>query len=336
MKRKTKLIIAIIIILAISLILYLKFYNRTRFNDSYVNGNLSGNLYNEGLFCENGGTIFFSNADDGGRLYSMDSSGTKLKKLSDDNVKYINADSNYVYYVRSNSGNNDKYAVFSFDKNSLCRISRDGGKITILDPDPCIYASLIGNYIYYLHYDSTDASTELYKVKIDGSEKEKLMGGYAFTCNSNGQYFYYNSPDDGKLYQFDTKTDTSSLYYDCSCYKPIVTENNDIYYMDVSHDNAIVHTSLNSSTPVTLTEGNIELYSVYGSYIYYQRSGDDPALCVIKNDGTGFKEIAKGEYSNISITSYNIYFKDFFNGTFYSTPTSDPGELTTFSPRIVK
>ena len=69
MKRKTKLIIAIIIILAISLILYLKFYNRTRFNDSYVNGNLSGNLYNEGLFCENGGTIFFSNADGGGRLY---------------------------------------------------------------------------------------------------------------------------------------------------------------------------------------------------------------------------------------------------------------------------
>ena len=106
----------------------------------------------------------------------MDSSGTKLKKLSDDNVKYINADSNYVYYVRSNSGNNDKYAVFSFDKNSLCRISRDGGKITILDPDPCIYASLIGNYIYYLHYDSTDASTTLYKVKIDGSAKEKLMG----------------------------------------------------------------------------------------------------------------------------------------------------------------
>ena len=118
MKRKTKLIIAIII-LAISLILYLKFYNRTRFNDSYVNGNLSGNLYNEGLFCENGGTIFFSNADDGGRLYSMDSSGTKLKKLSDDNVKYINADSNYVYYVRSNSGNNDKYAVFSFDNLSI-------------------------------------------------------------------------------------------------------------------------------------------------------------------------------------------------------------------------
>lgn len=130
---------------------------------------------------------------------------------------------------------------FLLTKTACCRISRDGGKITILDPDPCIYASLIGNYIYYLHYDSTDASTELYKVKIDGSEKEKLMGGYAFTCNSNGQYFYYNSPDDGKLYQFDTKTDTSSLYYDCSCYKPIVTENNDIYYMDVSQDNAIVH-----------------------------------------------------------------------------------------------
>ena len=57
---------------------------KTQMNKGYVNGNTAGNLYNGGLFCESDGTIFFSNPSDGGKLYSMDSNGQNLKKLSND------------------------------------------------------------------------------------------------------------------------------------------------------------------------------------------------------------------------------------------------------------
>ena len=43
-----------------------------------------------GLFCESDGVIYFSNPYDEGMLYSMSSDMEKVKKLSDDNVSYLN------------------------------------------------------------------------------------------------------------------------------------------------------------------------------------------------------------------------------------------------------
>lgn len=333
MKKSLKIIIPVVLIIAIaicSVVTYLG--SKVKFNTNYVNGNTSGNLYNAGLFCESNGEIFFSNPDDNGRLYSMDMSGNNLKKLSDDTAMYINADSNYVYYVRNNDSHNlTEFSFFTYARNSLCRIQRNGKNAVVLDDDPCIYASLVGNYIYYLHYDDKTATT-LYKIKIDGTERKKLTDKYQFTCNTQGQYFYYNSTYDGKLYRFDTATDTPSLFYDCNCYKPIVIDDSNAYYMDVDNDNAIVHVNISSPNPTTLTEGNIEHYNVYGSYIFYQRGGDTPALCMIKNDGSDYKEIASGEYCNICVTSKYIYFTEFYTDVTFYTLTSNPGDLNAFAP----
>ena len=74
----------------------------TKMNQGYVNGNTAGNLYNGGLFCEYNGVIYFANPSDGGKLYSMDSNGNNLKKLTNDNATYINVDDNYIYYLINN------------------------------------------------------------------------------------------------------------------------------------------------------------------------------------------------------------------------------------------
>ena len=148
--KKSKLILLIFVIILIlgGIALFTNLKDRTIYNKSYVNGNSAGNLYNAGLFCEDRGTVFFANPDDNYRLYSMDSNGDHLKKLCDDTVMYINADEHYIYYVRNNDRNSASFAFFTFDNNSLCRITRDGKQLKILDPDPCIYATLIGNYVY--------------------------------------------------------------------------------------------------------------------------------------------------------------------------------------------
>lgn len=330
--NKKSIIITLLILIAITGLTGLyKFTHRIKYNESYVNGNSAGNLYNAGLFCENNGTIFFANPDDKNRLYSMNSTGGDLKKLCNDTAMYINADDNYVYYVRDNNTNGQDYSFFSFNRNSLCRISRKGGQATLLDPDPCIYATLIGNYIYYLHYDSETATT-LYKVGIDGKDRKQVNKSYLFTCSAIDKYFYFNSPENGQLYRFDTSTDQQTAVYACNCYKPIVLNDNNVYYLDVSQKNALVHTNIQSDNPVTLSNDFIELYNVYGSYIYYQRGGENPALCMIKNDGTGFKELASGEFSNINVTSSNIYFSNFKTGETLYTSTTNPGAINHFSP----
>jgi len=201
----------------------------------------------------------------------------------------------------------------------------------VLDPDPCIYASLIGNYIYYLHYD-TQTATSLYRIRIDGEEKKKIKSHYLFTCNTSDRYFYYNNPKNGQLYRYDTASQSEALFYDCNCYKPVVLDDTNVYYMDVNRDNAIVHVNINNPNPVVLTEANIEHYNVYGSLIFYQRGGDNPALCVVKNDGTGFKELAKGEFCNINVTSQYVYFTDFVSNKEYCTSTQNPDTIKALQP----
>ena len=113
----------------------------------------------------------------------------------------------------------------------------------------------------------------------------------------------------GCLYQYDSVSDEMTKIYDCNCYKPIVSGTDNVYYLDVNQNNALVHTNISADKPRTLTTDSIDLYNVYGSYIYYQRySEDHPALCMIKNDGSDFKELAQGNYSNINVTSNRIYF----------------------------
>jgi hypothetical protein len=310
--------------------------SQVQYNDTYVNGNTAGNLYNAGLFCESNGTVFFANPDDDYRLYSMDLDGSNLKKLCNDTVMYINADSHYLYYVRNNEKGTTSFGFFTFNNNSLCRMDRDGSNVIVLDQDPCIYATLIGNYVYYLHYD-TETATTLYKVGIDGEDKKQVYSPYLFTCSTLGQYFYSSgSGSDSALYQYDTSNDQMSKIYDCTCYKPIVLSTDNVYYMDVDQDYALVHTNIQADNPVKLTSDSVDLYNVYGSYIYYQRySETDPALCMIKNDGSEYRIIARGNYSAINVTSYYIYVTDFETKQVYFTSTSNPGSLQEFHPGVI-
>lgn len=322
--KKAKAVLIIVIIFAALAGVFANQYFRTRtlYNKENVIGNTGGNLYNSGLFCEQDGVIYFSNHDDNDALYSMDIYGQNLKKISKDTAKYINVDENYVYYVRCNNDSNTDFTFFSYNNNSLCRVPKNGGKVKILDPDPCSYALLVNNSIYYLHYDTKDATT-LYKIGIDGKKKKKLTSGYIFPCSAYGTSFYYHEPDNGNLYEFDTLTDTTKVLYAGHCYKPIVDSNN-AYFLDVDNKNRLSRLNLNSNTPAAITNENVELFNVSGSYVYYQRGGSNPALCMIKTDGSDYREIATGEYSDINVTSTYVYFKDFRTGDMYYTNALTP------------
>lgn len=344
MKKAWPIIILLVIFFSfLGIAIARKLGDKTIYNTGYVNGNTAGNLYNAGLFCESNGTVFFSNPDDNGRLYAMDPSGSNLEKLSNDTVMYLNADNNYVYYVRDNTNGGStsadgkpSFPYFSYNNNSLCRIDRDGKNCKILDEDPCIYATLIGNYIYYLHYDE-DTATTLYKVKIDGTDRKMVSKNYMFTCSTDGQYFYTNGmQNDGNIYRFDTTNDTITSVYTCSSYKPIVMDGSNAYYLDVKKNNALVHLNLSVGTPTYLTTDSIDLYNVYGSTIFYQNySGKNSALCMVRSDGSDKMVIAQGNFSCINVTSYYAYFTDYKTGQIYYTSTSNPGALLPFHPGIL-
>jgi len=193
MKKIISIILAVLCVIGIGgIALYTNSINKDYYNDGYVNGNTAGNLYNSGLFCEYEGIVYFANPNDGNQLYQMNADGTGIKKLSDDSAAFINVDENYVYYTRTGDNSESDFSFLHVNTHSLCKLRRDGkGEIKVLDTAPCMYASLVGNYIYYIHYNSTEAST-LYRIKNDGEEKEQIFPQPYFTCSTAKQYIYYN------------------------------------------------------------------------------------------------------------------------------------------------
>lgn len=336
-KKRIRLIIAIVVlVIIVGVIIFLYNTFRMRFNDTYVNGNSAGNLYNSGTFCESGDTIFFANPDDGNKLYSMKTDGTKLKKMCDDSITFINADEHYVYYTRADSGANEEFSFLHFNTHSLCRIRRDGfGEAATLDNRPCLFASLSGNYLYYLPYDTTDATT-LYKVKIDGTNMKKVSQYPYFTCSTNGQYIFYNGlKGDHNIYRFDTTRDTQSVLYKDNCWMPIVTDDESTaYFMDCSSDYNLAKVDLTNGTKQILCDYRVDFYNICGNYIYFQTSIEDPALYRMKTDGTECELVKAGTHHDINVTSTYVYFTDYYSETVYRVPTGATSPIEPFHPGV--
>lgn len=334
MKKKWPLIILLLLALAAAGFgVYHHYASKTRFNNAYVNGNTPGNLYNAGLFCESGGTVFFSNPSDGNRLYSMNADGSGLRKLSDDMVSFLNADANYVYYVRNNTREGVPFSFLNINTDSLCRIDRDGGKVLILDPEPCMYASLIGNYVYYLRYDKADA-TSLYKVKIDGSGMEQVSKNPYFTCSAEGQYLYYNGLEqDHDIKQLDTSMDSESTIFYGNCWMPVVKDAGTAWYMDVDSDYRLAFADFSSGSKTLLTKERVDCYNISPGYIYYQRN-KSPALCRMKADGAGFEVIEEGIFTDLNLCGDYLYFRDFKTGIMYRAQDAPGSSVELFNPGI--
>ena len=96
------------------------------------------------------GTIYFANPSNSSKLYSMNSDGSDLTKISDDVATFINADDNYIYYVRNNPVFTEPFSFLTINTDSLCRLNHDKHKKSILlDSSASLYASLVGNKIYF-------------------------------------------------------------------------------------------------------------------------------------------------------------------------------------------
>lgn len=336
MKKFLKIIIPICIICGIAAAIFYYYHsNKTRFNTSYVNGNTAGNLYNSGLFAESAdGTIYFSNFADHHYLYAMDNDGGNIRKLLEEQVEYINADDNYVYYVRNSHGQSGPTSFLQVNTNSLCRYSIRTKKVLILDEAPCTYVSLIGNYIYYIHYD-TETASSLYRIKIDGTEKQQIDANPYFTCSTNQQYLYYNGLDsDHNIYQMDTSLLSVNQIMVGNYWMPDI-KNDTGYYIDVDDNYALYRVNASDGTKTKLTNQKVESYNVFGNYIYFTGTSSDGVngLFCVQTDGTNEQLIRQGDFTNINIAGNYAYFTQYNDdNTIFRTLLGGNGEITTFAP----
>ncbi len=310
------------------------YLTRTIFNEGPAKGNTGSNLYNNGLFAASDNKLYFANPDDDFRLYVADSNGSNPKKLSDDIPCYINVDDHYIYYCRSSGSDTSQFSFLHVDTNSLCRMNKDGGKVTILDHDPDLYASLVGNYIYYIHYDKSDAST-LYRTGIDGKGTEQVDKTPLIAVCSDGTNLYYSGmTTDFSIYRMNGETMNRTQISPYNSYR-VVVDNSYAYYMDVMNGYALARTNLADQSTEILTTDRVDCFLVDGDTVIYQKnSKTEPALMrIVVGSENPPEKIADGNYHSLNSAYGMLYFMAYDNDfVIYRTTLTPGGVVGEFHP----
>lgn len=170
----------------------------------------------------------------------------------------------------------------------------------------------------------------MYRVKIDGKEKEQVKDQPYYTCSANGNYLYYNGlENDRHIYSMNAETKSSNRIFDGDCWMPIV-DGDTAYYMDCSNNYCLTKVNLNTKETTILTNERVDCFNVYGSTIYLLQK-QNPCLCRMQTDGSNSEVISEGIYTDINITSQFVYFRRLNeNDTVFYTPTTGAANINTF------
>ena len=123
------------------------------FSRGNITGNTTGNISNGGLAARQGEWIYYSNSDDGEKIYKIKTDGSEREKINDDYSGFINVVGDWIYY-----SNQD-------DAGKIYKIKTDGSGREKINDDYSWFINVVGDWIYCY----TSHGHKTYKIKTDGS-----------------------------------------------------------------------------------------------------------------------------------------------------------------------
>lgn len=332
-----KKVLIFLLLITVSAIAGITIYSseRTFLNEETEVGNTAGNIYNGGLFCEQDGKIYFSNDNDDGSLYVMNSDCTNIEKVHYDKAIYINVDENYIYYVRANNTReNSSGSILMFNNTGMYRINRNGKKLKLISSNPGSYLTLKGNDVYYQHYD-VNAGLFLYRNKTDGKLERLLLKEAVIPSAVIGNRLYYAGfNSDHNINYLDLESFTTGTYIEGNLAYPIFFGDY-IYYLDLSNNYSVNRMNLDGSDPVVLVEERCSAYNITnsGKYLYYQVDDrENSKICRLNLETMESEVLLEGNYKQIHVTEKYVFFKEFDNTYTFIVSADGSAELGTFNP----
>jgi hypothetical protein len=332
--RKVFILLVIITLLAfIGVFLYNR--GRTYFNEEEETGNTAGNIFNGGLFCEQDGKIYFSNHNDNGALYVMNSDCTNIKKVISDKAVNINADENYLYYLRaSDTKASIAGSLMQFNNSGLYRITHGGKNLKIISHKPGAYMTLQGNFLYYLSYD-VESGLCLFRKKIDNT-MEKLILDEAVIPSyiADNKLYYAGNKKDHSINALDLSSFVTGTRIEGNFACPIFREDY-IYYLDLDNNYSLNRMRLDGSERTVLIDKFCSTYNITnsGKYLYYQVDDEDNSGIGRLNLETMEHELLlEGYYKQIHVTDSYVFFKDYDDSRTYVLSADGSSRLGIFDP----
>ena len=332
MKRNTIIIVTVIAILAVlfGAASYLS-AERVPKNPASASGNLAGNLYNGGYFCEYEGEVFYSNASDNYHLYRIEKDGS-IKKENYTAVFSLNIYNGYLYYSK-NSTKAGNHAYLSGRPYGIYRINLKDSKVKCLTTTLCPYITLCGNDIVLQEYTNTNLYFSKIQIDKEGGMVRISDTGYPVACSEGGFVYYAEQNKNHNVYRYNPESNSTSLVYAGNCYQPVCI-GNILYFIDVEDGYRLKRALLPNGETQTISSEHCVNYNTDGDVIYFEVENSPSGafgLYRCNIDGSDLVQISDQACKNINITSSYTYFQYFANDfVWYRLPKQGEVQIEAF------
>lgn len=288
-----KVIAGIVILIAVLVIAYCSKGNEY--------GNSAGNSSNAGIAVQDGKWIYYVEVDENEPvgIYKVKTNGKNIQKVVDGYMYCLNIIDNKIYCLEYDEDN---------DQNNLIKIKTNGKGKEILarniDEAP---VTAVGKWVYYFKNDN------LYRVKLDGTDREKISSKDISYYQIDGEWIYYIYENNNSQYiarmELDgedseriAKLDISEEY---KSYEALYVKGGKIYYimsdMNDEYDTEYYLYKMNKKgekvEKICNLDKNIQEINMQEDIICYTvtESYDDYKIKSIKYNGTDKATIKKEE-----------------------------------------
>ena len=283
-------------------------------------GNTPGNINNRGIVTISDGWIYFLG------VYKVREDGkTDFTVINDDSRgpqgMYLNVVGDWMFYMSQENGH-----IFKVRTDG--DMERAPVTPTRLNNDKSSNVIVAGEWIYYTNEDD---GSKIYKIRVDGSGRQKVNGDESGYLNIVGDTIYYVNYGDsarkatGCIYKIDVNGNDRTKLCDESAHSVNVIGDL-IYYGNASKGHTFWQIRTDGSANQQLL-GDMQggSWNVVGDFVYYRSAATNgQKLCKIRLDGTGGQELSKEAANFINVVGDWVYYTagETFPGEIYKVSTN--------------
>ena len=328
------LAIFLILLIGAGILLYSYLTNKVYKSAAGTIGNTAGNLYNGGLFCENGGRIYFSNPNDDYTLYSMNLQFGDYKKLYDDYARYINVDENYVFYVRQNNmkkkADKNPFVLYS---TGVFRVRKNGSNLQMISKKPSGSLLLYDNKLYY--QIAEDSKLSLHRIDIDKENDQEILNDDTQVVSVFDGRLYYAGKLSEKNIHYLNSNGNQNIAVETEAYLPIAMEEG-IFYISPQNGYNIYLADYEDNERKNIVKHLCSWYNITsdGRYLFYNcDEKDDSAIYMLDRESNEEVKILDGNYKWLNIAGGYCFFFDFYSERCYAYDYA-ARKLNAFDPPV--
>ncbi|QHE53684.1 DUF5050 domain-containing protein [Pontibacillus sp. HMF3514] len=173
------------------------------------------------------------------------------------------------------------------------------------------FLNVIGDWIYY---SNAQDNLSIYKIKKDGSGRQKLVNAPAMYLHVVDDWMYYTNPEKEAIYK--AKTDGSQLVKITETSSPFTSAVHQgwVYYVD-SKSGGFYRIKTDGIQKMKLTSDMVTYYAVYEGEMYYVNEFDQNHLYKMNLDGSQQEKVLDKSMIGFNISDERVYYISRENGS---------------------